>query len=130
MALAGTNHSCRICIHEHRKYHDYLTRSFKSINKFRQPILPSFPCPSLLPYGKNCSGSDSIFGKGGECLGCVLYRDYIFKLHVLRNPPLSRYHNVTYIGYERSVIATLEDSSYELLDSLRDSTYSSTCNFY
>ena len=125
MALAGTNQSCNVCIHEHWQHFEKLTSSFRSISKFQQPILPSFPCPAQLPDGENCSAIQSTFGNG-ECFGCVLFRDYLFKYHSQRNPPLSPYHSALYIGYERSVIAVLEESSYELLDALRDATYTNT----
>ena len=36
------------------------------------------------------------------------------------------YESALYIGYERSVIAVLEESFYELLDALRDATYTNT----
>ena len=125
MALAGTNQSCNICKHEHWQHYDLLTRSFRSISKFPQPILPSFPCPAQLPDGENCSAVQSVFGKG-ECFGCTLFRDYLFKYHSQKTPPLSPYESALYIGYERSVIAVLEESSYELLDALRDATYTNT----
>ena len=99
MALAGTNHSCRICTHEHWQHYEHLCSSFKSTDKFQQPVLPSFPCPILLR-----DGNDSHFGKG-DCLGCVC---------------------VCCTGITFSRIATLENSSYELLDALREATHSST----
>ena len=125
MALAGTNQSCKICINEHWQHLEKLSSSFRSISKFQQPILPSFPCPAQLQDGVNCPGVNSVFGKG-ECLGCMLFRDYLFKMHSQRNPPLSPYVSALYIGYERSVISILEESSYELLDALRDATYTNT----
>ena len=127
MALAGTNQSYKICINEHWQHLEKLSSSFRSISKFQQPILPSFPCPAQLQDGVNCSGVESVFGKG-KCLGCMLFRDYLFKMHSQRNPPLSPYISAIYIGYERSVISVLEESSYELLDALRDATYSHTCD--
>ena len=103
MALAGTNQSCKICINEHWQHLEKLSSSFRSISKFQQPVLPSFPCPAQLQDGVNCSGVKSVFGKG-ECLRCMLFRDYLFKMHSQRNPPLSPYISALYIGYERSVI--------------------------
>ena len=49
-----------------------------------------------------------------------------FNLHSQRNPPLSPYVSALYIGYKRSVISILKKSSYELLDALRDATYTNT----
>ena len=126
MSLAGTNPSCRVCTHEHWQHYEHLNKSFRSVKKFQQPKLESFPCPIMLPDGKNCVGSDDIFGTG-NCLGCVLYRDYIFKVHAAQHPPLCPYNNVLYLGYERAIIATLEDSSHELLESLQETCYSDTC---
>ena len=79
----------------------------------------------MLQSGDNCSGSEDIFGSG-DCLGCVLYRDFIFKIHAARHPPLCPYNNVLYLGYERAIIATLEDSSHELLEALQEACYGST----
>ena len=124
MALAGTDQSCKVCINEHWQHLEKLSKSFRSISKFQQPILPSFPCPAL-PDGVNCPGVNSVFGKG-ECLGCMLFRDYLFNLHSQRNPPLSPYVSALYIGYERSVISILEESSDELLDALREATHTNT----
>ena len=56
----------------------------------------------------------------------MLFRDYLFKSHSQHTPPLSPYLSALFIGYERSVIAILEESSHELLDALRDATYSRT----
>ena len=41
----------------------------------------------------------------------------------IRRPPLCPYNNVLYLGYERALIATLGDSSHELLEALRDACY-------
>ena len=56
---------------------------FKSIQKFRQPCLPSFPCPTMLTDGTNCSASSSpsVFGTG-SCHGCSLYRTLMENPHV------------------------------------------------
>ena len=125
VALAGTNQSCKVCINEHWQHLEKLSNSFRSISKFQQPILPGFPCPAQLQDVVNCSGVNSVFEKE-ECLGCMLFRDYLFKLHSQRNPPLSPYVSALYIGYERSVISILEESSFELLDALGDATYTNT----
>ena len=114
MALAGTNQSCRVCIHEHWQHLEHLSSSFRTIKKLQQPILRSFPCPSMLQDGVNCSGIKTIFGKG-DCLGCVLYRDYLFKVHSQKNPPLSPYQSALYIGYERSVIAAKEGQGFHAI---------------
>ena len=127
MALAGTNSSCKVCTHEHWQHFEHLRKSFRSISKYHQPKLESFPCPIMLSNGDNCKGSEDIFGTG-DCLGCVLYRDYIFKVHTLNHPPLCPYNNVLYLGYERAMIATLEDSSFELLDALQEASYSDLYN--
>ena len=123
MALAGTNSTCKVCINEHWQHYEHLTKSFRTINKIQQRKLESFPCPIMLQDGSNCDGSEDIFGTG-NCLGCVLYRDDIFKVHAVRHPPLCPYNNVLYLGYERAIVATLEDSSHELLEALQEACYS------
>ena len=122
MALAGTNSSCKVCTHEHWQHFEHLRKSFRSVSKYHQQKFESFPCPIMLPNGDNCKGSEDIFGTG-DCLGCVLYRDFIFKVHTLNHPPLCPYNNVLFLGYKRAMIATLEDSSFELLDALQEASY-------
>ena len=83
MALAGTNQDCSHCNTHYSQHYQQVVRSFKSIQKFRQPCLPSCPCPILLTDGTNCSASSSpsVFGTG-NCHGCSLYRQFLWKAHM------------------------------------------------
>ena len=123
MALAGTNQDCRrCCTHYSQRYHQ-VVGSFKSVQRFRQPCLPSFPCPIMLPDGTNCTPSDSpsIFGTG-NCHGCSLYRQFLWKTHASDSTPAGPYDHALYLGYARAIIANLEESSHELMVALASTT--------
>ena len=123
MTLAGTNQDCQRCTTRYSQHYQSLIRSFKYVQSFRQPWLPSFPCPIMCADGENCSAhqSPSIYG-AGNCDGCSLFRQYLWKLHSSSSSPVSPYNQTLYYGYERAIIATLEDSSHELMTALASTT--------
>ena len=103
----------------------------QSVQTFRQSFLPSFPCPIMLTSGDNCSASHtpSVFGTG-NCHGCSRYRQFLWKTHVSDSPPPSPYKHALYLGYDRAVIANLEDSSHELMLAIASTTLGSTFHQY
>ena len=106
-------------------------QSYRYVQTFRQSFLPSFPCPIMLTSGDNCSASrsPSVFGTG-NCHGCSLYRQFLWKTHVSDSPPPSPYQHALYLGYERAVIANLEDSLHELMLALASTIQGSTFHKY
>ena len=119
MALAGTNQDCkRCCTHYSQHYHP-LVRSFKSVQRFRQPCLPSLPCPIILSDETTCTASDipSIFGTG-NCHGCSLYRQFLWKTRTSDSTATGPYNHALYLGCERAILANLEESSHELMVAL------------
>ena len=123
MALAGTNQDCRHCSTHYSQHYHQVVRSFKSVQKFNQPYLPSFPCPIMLTDGTNCSASNSpsIFD-AGSCHGCSLYRQFLWKTHTSDSTPSGPYAHTLYLGYERAILANLEESSHELMVALASTT--------
>ena len=55
MALAGTNQDCQHCTTHYSQHYQNLIRTFKYVQSFCQPWLPSFPCPIRRTDGDNCS---------------------------------------------------------------------------
>ena len=131
MALTGTNQDCTRCSTHYSQHYQKVVQSYRTVQNFRQPFLPSFPCPTMLTNGTNCSACNtpSVFGTG-NCHGCTLYRQFLWKTHVSDSFPQGPYSHTLYLGYERAIIANLEESSHELMVALASTTQGSQFNQY
>ena len=94
LALGSTNSDCTRCGTHSSSHYQKVVQSYKYVQTFRQSFLPSFPCPILLTSGH----MPSVFGTG-NCHGCSLYQQFLWRTHVSDSPPPSPYKHALYLGY-------------------------------
>ena len=128
MSLAGTNTACGVCRYKYQTHYDKLRQSklLPNLSKSSQPKLPSFPCPfPLNEESKLCDGgqSPSLFGQG-KCAACKSLRMYYVRLFGGDDAEaINPYYHTLIVGYERSIIEYLEDTTAKLQQALCDLTY-------
>ena len=115
MALAGTNQDCQNCCTHYSQHYQQLVRTFRSVQSFRQSLLPSFPCPIMHTDGSNCSAcnSPSIYGTG-NCDGCSLYRQFLWKTHCSTSTPVNPYNQTLYLGLREASLPRLRKALLRL----------------
>ena len=128
MALAGTNTSCSVCHYKYQTYFEKLkkSQSLPNLAKSPQDKLPSFPCPfPLNEEAELCDGGQapSFFGHG-KCAACKALRMYYVRLYGGDDAEaINPYHHTLIVGYERSIIEYLEDTTATLQQAICDLTY-------
>ena len=128
MALAGTNTSCKVCHFKYQTHFDKLmqSQSLPNLAKSPQDKLPSFPCPfPINDEAELCDGGQTpLFFGHGKCAACKALRMYYVRLYGGDNAEaINPYHHALIVGYERSIIEYLEDTTVKLQQALCDLTY-------
>ena len=128
MALAGTNTSCNVCHYKYATHFDNLKKaqSLPDLAKSSQPKLPRFPCPfPMNAEAELCDGGQapSFYGHG-KCDACKALRMYFVRLYGGDDAEaINPYYHTLIVGYERSIIEYLEDTTAKLQQAICDLTY-------